>query len=229
MAAGGWMRITAVAIALAFPAAAAANATLVSPTPGQVTGPHPLFTWALPAGEYIDIVDVAFSPETRPDGRLNNKNVRVEGSFSHLYNPLDTSWTPPTRWLFAGPWWWQVVTRNANFHYFVTPPQPFQVAETPSIISLQTKRDLRAHWLDLNLKWAANVRNPVVVEQVLRGKRVLWTHNDPATVVWAGTPAVTYAQWHRPARLKKGTRLTLVVTLKAGAATQTVTRAFRAP
>jgi hypothetical protein len=214
-----------VAVAGIATGAALAAATPVSPPPGTVvTTSHPIFTWTLPANEQSDALYIADKPDTTPEGKFYDENVVDLGIFTNN----ERQWSP-TSPLYAGAYWWLVWSNNRNtFDSYYSTPAPFTIRPLATLLPLRTHRDLSLHWLDVNVRWRANVRTLTVKARLLRHGKVVWKRTENADNVVGSTGSTTFT-WQRPRRLKQGTRLTLRVSLVAKGVTRNRALVVRAP
>jgi hypothetical protein len=224
MARRSFMVGTLALLALAAAAAAGATATPRSPEAGGETTSHPVFTWSKPAGETSAAIFLASSPATTPEGKFYAERVVDSDFFSD-----DVLTWAPERPLFAGRYWWSVETRDGDFKSYYMRPAPFVVRPAAAIRSLRTHAYGALHSLDLTVTWTANTRSAVVGLKIRRGTSTIGTYSGREDVPFAGDPNQTSLSWRRSSRIRAGTRVTLVVTVRAGSVTRTLTRAFRAP
>jgi hypothetical protein len=215
---------------VASPAFAAAQPT--SPLAGAKTSAHPTFTWTLPPDEEADSLYIASRPDTTPSGQFFVENVVATGFLGE--GRPQTSWTSASA-VFAGSYWWNVGTHNRITYMplFSQPPVPFTVRAETRMIRVRITRNsysfIFADELDISVRWATNVRE-VVVEAVVmrRGRRVGRVRERHETFL-ALDPDSTSLTWERPRRVRTGTRLTVLVSVRGGGRTVTTRRVVRAP
>jgi hypothetical protein len=221
----GYRFAALLAVAGLFTGAAFAAATPVTPAPGAVvTTSHPIFTWTLPANEQSDAIYIADKPDTTPEGKFYDENVIDAGVFFNN----ERQWSP-TSPLYAGAYWWLVWSHDPNtFVSYYSTPSPFTIRPLVTLLPLKTRRYLSLHWLDVNVRWRANVRTLTVNALLLLHGKVVWKRTENADNVVGSTGSTSFT-WRRPKRLKQGTRLTLRVSLVAKGATKNRALVVRAP
>jgi len=166
-----------VAVAGIATGAALAVATPVTPQPGAVvTTSHPLFTWTLPSNAQSSAIYIANNPAVTPEGRFYDENVVDADVF---FND-ERQWSPTTP-LYAGAYWWLVWSNDRNtFVSYYSTPASFTVCPLVTLLPLRTRPYLSLHWLDVNVRWRANVRTLTVKVRLLHRGKVIWkrTEND---------------------------------------------------
>lgn len=216
----------ACAIALVAPAIAGASATPLSPAAGAtVDGSHPVFTWSTPAGEDTFGVYISNSSNTTPAGAFYDEDIVDTGI---LFNNEQT-WAP-TSPLFAGPYWWHVETEDSDFnHLYSTPPWPFTVPPTGKFLNVKLQRYPYSNELDINVTWLTNAKDSSVLVTIKRGSKTVGRLSLPWTAYAPNQSHNDIARWHRPRSVKRGAKLKLLVTLKAGTLARTVQRSAISP
>jgi hypothetical protein len=214
-----------VAAAGALTSAALAAATPVTPTAGAVvTTSHPVFTWTLPSNEQSDALYVADKPDTTPEGKFYGENVVDTGFFFSN----ERQWSP-TSPLYAGAYWWLVWSHDANtYQSYYNAPATFTIPASLTPLPVKTRRYLSLHWLDVTVRWKANVHGLTAKVRLLRRGRTLWARSESENN-FIGSPGSTTFTWYRPRRIMQGTRLTLQVSLLAPGAKKTRALVVRAP
>jgi hypothetical protein len=214
-----------VAVAGILAGAASATATPVTPAPGAVVRTsHPVFSWALPANEQSDALYIADKPDTTPEGKFFDENVV---DLDLLTNNAQ-EWSPSSP-LYAGPYWWLVWSHDRKtFQSYYSTPSAFTVAPSATLLPVKTHRYVDLHWLDVTVRWSANVHTLTAKVRLLRRGKTLWARSEGEDNI-VGSPGSTTFTWRRPRRVKQGTRLTLKVSLVATGATKTRALAVRAP
>jgi hypothetical protein len=204
---------------------AIAAPTPISPTPGEIVATsHPVFNWMAPFNEETDYLYVANNPAVTPDGAFYDENVVETGI---LFDD-ERQWSP-TSPLYAGQYWWLVSSHDRDtFDRFNSSPQSFTVRPAVSLLPVKTHRYSFLHWMDVNVRWQANVRALTVKAQVIRRGKIVWKRTESETNS-IGTTGSTSFTWLRGRRIKSRTRLTLRVTLVANGATSTRSLIVRAP
>ena len=152
-----------VAVAGIATGAALAVATPVTPQPGAVvTTSHPLFTWTLPANEQSDALYIADTPHTTtPEGKFYDENVVDLGIFFS-----NTRQWSPTSPIYAGAYWWLVWSHDANtFQSYYNAPVAFTIPAALTLLPVKTHRYLSLHWLDVTVRWNANVHGLIAKGQ----------------------------------------------------------------
>jgi hypothetical protein len=205
--------------------AALAAATPVTPAPGAVvTTSHPLFTWTLPVNEQSDALYIANKPDTTPEGKFYDENVVDVGIFANN----ERQWSP-TSPLYAGAYWWLVWSHDANtFQSYYSAPAAFTIPATLTLLPVKTHRYLTLHWLDVTMRWSANVHGLTAKARLIRRGRTLWARSESEDNL-IGFPGSTTFTWRRGRRIRQGTRLTLQVSLLSEGAKKTRTFVVRAP
>ncbi len=188
-----------------------AAATPVTPSPGAVvTTSHPVFTWTLPANEQSDALYIADKPDTTPEGKFYDENVVDVGIFLND----ERQWSPSSP-RYAGAYWWLVWSHDANtFRSYYSAPAAFTIPAALTLLPVKTHRYLNLHWLDVTVRWTANVHGLIAKVRLLRRARTLWARSESEDNL-IGSPGSTTFTWHRPRRIRQGTRLTLKVSLIA--------------
>ena len=223
---GGRRTIVLIALAgAAIPAAAAfAVATPVTPAPGAtVTTAHPHFTWTLPTGESSQGLYIARKPDVNPEGRFYDQNIVQVG----VVVAADREWTPSVP-LYAGSYWWNVWSSDPVSQVIFSTPAAFVIPVSLRLVGVKTKRYLRLHVLDFDVRWTANVQRPLVRLRLVRGRKIVWKASKTAYNT-IGVPGSTRFTWKRPTQLKRGTRLKLLVSISASRIERTRTVVVRAP
>src|SRR5689334_12065033 len=188
---------------------ALAAATPLSPQSGT-SSLHPVFTWSLPANERSLGLLVADGPDLGPDGRFPDEDVVVSTGFAND----ERRWTPSSP-LYAGRYWWLVWSsdRTTSQSYY-SAPAGFTVPVSLTLLPVKTVRSTFLHLLVLRVRWTANTHALTVRARVLKGKRVVWQSTQPQ-VNKIGFSYSTSFGWYKPRSIKRGSRLRLVVTLRA--------------
>jgi hypothetical protein len=220
----------AFALTLASLASAAAHPT--SPLAGARTSAHPTFTWTLPPDEEAEELSIARRPDTTPSGQFFIENVVATGFLGE--GRPQTQWTSASA-LFAGPRWWNVETHNRITYAprFSQPPVPFTVRAQTRIIRVRVTRNSYSFFfaddLDIDVRWATNVREVVVEAAVMRSRRQVGRVRERHETFIALDPDSTSLTWERPRRVRTGTRLAVIVSVRGGGRTVTTRRVVRAP
>jgi hypothetical protein len=214
-----------VAVAGIVTGTAFAAARPVTPAPGAVVRiSHPVFSWTLPANEQSDALYIADKPDTTPEGKFYDENVVDAGVFFNN----ERRWLP-TSPLYAGAYWWLVWSHDPNtFQNYYSAPAAFTIPASLAVLHPKTHRYLSLHWLDINARWTANIHEVTVKVRLLHRSRIVWGRAEGETNL-IGTPGSTSFTWYRPRRIKRGTRLTLRVSLLASGARKTRAFVVRAP
>jgi hypothetical protein len=200
-----------------------------APSAGARTNSHPTFTWSLPANEEADFLRIASSPATTPSGEFHQENV-VETGF--LGASSQTTWSPSSA-LFAGQYWWNVLSHDREeFNTVYSAPSPFTVAAQTRVRQLRIRRDSYFYIpdeLSITIGWATNVRNVVVEAKLYRGRRQVGRVRDATETFASLSGDSSTLTWKRPPRVKTGTRLRVVVSVRGGGAVASLQRFVRAP
>jgi hypothetical protein len=218
----------ALAIALACPGVAWGAATPVSPGPGAVvSSAHPVFRWTLPPTERSQAIYVASAPQTTPQGQFFTENV-VDADFF----TSDTREWSPTSPLYAGSYWWNVwSTDQGTFDSYYSAPSAFSIPPQARVTRIDVRRNSYQFVpddLDITVRWSANVREVVVTARLFRGRRALWSAREQESNT-IGSPGRSFFDWTKPRRIRQGTRLRLVTTIRAGRLVRQRSRFVRAP
>jgi hypothetical protein len=213
-----------------FAGSALAAATPVAPAPDARVDMHPVFSWTVPPGEVADTVYVATRPDTTPSGEFYEENIVTRG----LVCCSDARQWAPTFPLFAGAYWWTVESRNLNtFASAFSTPSPFTVFASTRLRSIRVQRNSYIYSpseLDVRVDWFSNAHDTRITVGVYRGGQLLGRVRRVETrTVEYPTNNQTYLTWQKPRRVRKGTKLRLVVSVRGGAAVATSTRVVRAP
>jgi hypothetical protein len=205
--------------------AALGVATPLGPASGAlVHSSHPIFTWSVPASEESDAIYIASKPDTTPEGKFFDENVVDLDVFTNN----EQQWSPSSP-LYAGAYWWLVWTHDRNtFQSYYSTPSGFTVAPSLTLLPVKTRRYLNLHWLDVTVRWSANVHKLTAKVRLLRRGRTVWSKSGGEDNL-IGSPGSTTFTWYRPRRIKQGTRLKLQVTLLGGGAKKTHALVVRAP
>jgi hypothetical protein len=217
------------ALLLLVPSLALAAAQPGSPPAGGSTSSHPTFTWTLPATEEADLLQIASNPSTTPSGEFFRENVVASGFLDATHQ---TSWTPASP-LFAGPHWWNVQSHNRDtFVTAYSSASPFTVAPETRIRRVRIRRmswTFSPDTLDFTVSWVTNVKNVVVEARIFRGRRQVGRVRDSNETIISLDEDTAFLTWRRPARVKTGARLRVVVSVRGGGRAVTVRRFVRAP
>jgi hypothetical protein len=214
-----------VAVAGILAGAALAAATPVTPGPGAVvTTSHPIFSWTLPTNEQSDALYIANKPDRTPEGKFYDENVVDLG----IFTSNERQWSP-TSPLYAGAYWWLVWSHDANtFQSYYSAPSPFTIPAALTLLPVKTHRYLNLHWLDVTVRWKANVHGLTVKVRLLRGSKTVWRRTEGEDGL-IGSPGSTTFTWHRPRRVRQGSRLRLQVSLLTAGAKKSRALVVRAP
>jgi hypothetical protein len=218
-------RLAAVSGAAAVLAGGAlAAATPISPGPGAVvSSSHPSFSWSLPPNEQSQAIYIADSPDRSPDGRFFDENVVDSAALASEQR----QWSP-NRPLYAGRYWWLIWSSDRTSASFYSAPTDFRIPVSLNLFAIKTVRSTFLHLLAVRVRWAANVHALTVRARVRKGKKVLWQRTDPQVNAIGFQYSTSFA-WYRPRGMKRVTRLTLEVTLRAHGAHKTRALVVRAP
>jgi hypothetical protein len=214
-----------VAVAGILAGAALAAATPVTPGPSAVvTTSHPIFSWTLPTNEQSDALYIANKPDRTPEGKFYDENVVDLG----IFTSNERQWSP-TSPLYAGAYWWLVWSHDANtFQSYYSAPSPFTIPAALTLLPVKTHRYLNLHWLDVTVRWKANVHGLTVKVRLLRGSKTVWRRTEGEDNL-IGSPGSTTFTWHRPRRVRQGSRLRLQVSLLTAGAKKSRALVVRAP
>ena len=192
--------------------------TPAAPSAGAGTSSHPTLTWSLPANEEADLLRIASSPATTPSGEFHQENV-VESGF--LGASSQTTWSPSSA-LFAGQYWWNVMSHDREeYNIFNSAPSPFNVAAQTRLRQLRIRRDSYFYSpdeLSITAGWATNVLNVVVEAKLYRGRQLVGRVQDATETFVSLSGDSETLTWKRPRRVKTGTRLRVVVSVRGGGA-----------
>jgi hypothetical protein len=185
--------------------AALAAATPVTPSQGATGATsHPVFAWTLPSNEASDGVYIASKPDQTPEGKFFDENIVDAGFF--LNN--EQQWSPSSP-LYAGHYWWLVWSNDRDtFQSYYSAPLDFTIPGSLTMLPVKIHPYRSLHWLDVGVRWRANVHGLTVKVRLLRKGRIIWsrTSNENNLI---GSPGSRTFTWQRPRRMKPGTPLTL--------------------
>jgi hypothetical protein len=219
--------VAAITVTVASLALAAAQPG--SPPAGASTSSHPTFAWTLPANEEADILQIASNPSTTPSGEFFRENVVATGFLDANHQ---SSWTPASA-LFAGPHWWNVQSHNSDtFVTSYSTASPFTVAPETRLRQVRIRRmswTFSPDTLDFTVRWVTNVRNVVVEARIFRGSRQVGRVRDTNETIISMDADTGFLTWRRPRRVKTGSRLRVLVSVRGGGRAATVRRFVRAP
>ena len=214
-----------VLVGLVVVSSAGAAARLISPPLDAVIGSHPVFAWELPAGEASDALYVSRTPETTPEGAFFSENI-AESAF---FTDDGTQTWAPTRALYAGRYWWNVRTHDAEFVTAYSGASSFRVAPSVRVLGVRTSRLSFLRELHLDMRWVTNLREVRVEARLFRGRRLVGRVRDTHETLIALDPDRGFLEWKRPRSVRAGSRLRLVVSVSGMGRTATLTRQIRAP
>jgi hypothetical protein len=119
----------------------------------------------------------------------------------------------PTSPLYAGHYWWLVWPHDRNtFQSSYSVPIDFTLPASLDLLRVKARRYLSLHWLDVTVRWRANVHGLTVKVRLLRHGRIICARTESEENL-IGSPGSAVFTWHRPRRIKRGTPLTLSVGL----------------
>jgi hypothetical protein len=203
---------------------AAAGATPVAPAAGAVVSSQPTLAWTLPDNEVTDAVFVATSPALTASGDFGNDVIVDAGVFENDVR----RWTP-TDPLYAGRYWWLVVSHDVeSLTYFRTAPRPFVVRAEVALRRVSARTYPRTGITQVVATWRSNARDVTVRARIVRGVRTLAARRFVEDGV-VGSDGLSSFTWKRPRSIRPGTPLRLLVTVSGGGASRTRTVSFRAP
>lgn len=184
-----------------------AAATPVTPSPGAtVATSHPVFTWTSPSNEASDGIYIASKPDRTPEGKFFDENVVDAGFFFNN----EQQWSPSSP-LYAGRYWWTVWSHDRDtFQSYYSAPLDFTIPVSLGMRGVKIRRYLPLHWLDVTVRWRANVHGLTVKVRLLRHGRIIWARTE-SEINLIGSPGSASFTWQRPRRIKQGTPLTLRV------------------
>jgi hypothetical protein len=214
-------------IAVVAVAAAGATPTLMSPKPGSsMTTTHPIFTWALPAGEGVESVSVARSPKINPNTLDFMPGELVE--IGVLESDM-TKWTPE-RPIPAGKYYWHVAGKTESEQHLFSPVSSFVIRPAIGKISVAVKTYGPQRTFLITTTWTANERKVAFTARLFAGSKKLGERKLDTDNFLIDVRKQDLSTWIIPPTVKKGTRLRFVVLLKTqGGATKTITKTLRAP
>ena len=196
----------------------------MSPDPGATTSSHPVFTWALGPGEESDSVHIANQPDTTPDGEFHSENVVAIGNAE----PDSTTWSP-TDPLFAGRYWWNVETRDADFAPSFSPVRDFTVATEIRLLSVRFARYTVGRHVRIDLRWVTNAHDVVVEVRFLRRGRTVGLVRRQGETLISRDPDSAVLTWTAPRKVGRRSGLVAVVRVTGAGASATTRRSFTAP
>jgi hypothetical protein len=209
------------------------GSTPVSPAAGaDLSTSYPLFRWTLsPNVGDTDTIYVANRPATNTEGKFLDANVVLVGFPSGNSERRVTSWSS-TQALYAGSYWWIINTDGftPDFEYknYYSAPSPFRIRPVLTLMAIQTRRFQSLRNLDWTVRWRANVRGLRVQATLLRNGRRVWgrAKSEPNFIGSVGT---SFLSWYAPRSIRRGTRLTLRVSISNSGVVRTRTMKVKAP
>ena len=115
-----------------------------------------------------------------------------------------------------------------TFQSYYSAPSTFTIPPALTLLPIKTHRYLFLHELDVNIGWRANVHGLTARATLLRKGKVIWKKTESESN-FIESPGSATLEWHRPHRIKQGTRLTLQVSIYAPGAKKTRSIVVRAP
>jgi hypothetical protein len=221
--AAAWLVVGFAALVSASVAASAASP--VAPAPGATTSSHPVFTWSLGPSEESDTVHIASRPDTTPEGQFHDENVVMTGAPEE---GTATSWSPVEA-LFAGRYWWNIETRDADFLPAFSPVREFTVAPEVRLLSVRLSRTTFLRQITVECRWVTNAHDVAIELRFLRKGRPVGVVREQVETLISGDPDRGLLQWRAPRKVRPGTKLVALVRLVAAGHTAVVHRSFRAP
>ena len=218
-----WLGIGLAALVSASLAASAA--TPVAPAAGATTSSHPVFTWSLGPSEESDTVHIATRPETTPDGQFHAENVVMTGAPAE---GAATTWSPVEA-LFAGRYWWNIETRDADFYPAFSPVREFMVAPEVQLLSVRLSRSTFLRQVTADLRWVTNAHEVTVEMRLLRKGRVVGLVRGLMETLISRDPERGSLQWRAPRKVRRGTRLVAHIRITGAGHSVTAQRSFTAP
>ena len=218
-----WLGIGLAALVSASLAASAA--TPVAPAQGATTTSHPVFTWSLAPTEESDTVHIASRPETTPDGEFHAENLVMTGA---VVESAATTWSPADA-LFAGRYWWNVETRDADFMPAFSPVREFTVAPEVQLLSVRLSRSTFLRQVTVDLRWVTNAHDVAVEMRVLRKGRVVGLVRGHTETLISRDPDRGSLQWRAPRKIRRGTRLVAQIRITGAGGSAMVHRPVAAP
>jgi hypothetical protein len=145
----------------------------------------------------------------------------------------DTQWTA-TEALYAGPYWWHVATHDRITRSGTRYSQalPFTVAELVRLTRVRITRDSHARIpdkLNIDVRWVTNDRSSVAEAVVISGRRRVGRFSRLVAEYAPLDPQRVYWTWRRPRGVRTGTRLTVLVSVRGGAASPQCAASFERP
>ena len=222
--------LAAVAVAAAVLATAVGAApTPLSPAPGSsTTSTHPTFHWRVAAPEVSDSITIAKSPKLAANGEFVTADLVDEDDLQ----PDATSWSP-IRPLPAGTYFWHVgsvdTTPGAPPGGLFTPVAKLTIRGAVAVQSLKLQWAGRQFLALLSVK--ANVTSVNVDVRLFSGTHLLGSHKATTNNLNLDQPTTDQSVFTVPSKVKRGTKLRLVVklTIKGTPATATLVKNLRAP
>jgi hypothetical protein len=203
----------------------ASAATPLAPAPGATTSSHPVFTWSLGPSEESDTVHIASRPDTTPEGQFHDENVVMTGAPEES---TATTWSP-VQPLFAGHYWWNVETRDADFMPAFSPAREFTVAPEVRLLSVRLSRATFLRQVTVDLRWVSNAHDVAMELRLLRKGRVVGLARGQLETLISGDPERGTLQWRAPRRVRPGTRLVVRIRVTGAGQSATAQRTIRAP
>jgi hypothetical protein len=197
----------ALLVGLLLVSVAGATPRLLVPPDGAVMDSYPLFFWELERGDVTEAIYVARRPETTPEGAFHSQNVAASHTFTD--GRLQT-WTPRTA-LFAGRYWWNLRTHNIDLVSVYSRASSFLVHPSIRILLVRTRRLFARGNLEVDVRWATNVRRVLVEARLFGGRRVVGRVGESEQTRVALVPDREVLEWRRPRSVSARSRLRLVV------------------
>lgn len=218
--AAAWLCVVGAAASLAL-----AAATPITPEHGATTSSHPTFTWTLGPDEESDAVHIASNPATTFDGEFHSENVVTTGAVD---DGAATTWSP-TEPLFAGRYWWNVETRDADFMPAFSAVREFTVAPEIRLLAARLSRSRVLRQVSVDLRWVTNVPEVTLELRLLRKGRVVGLVRRRAETLLSGEEDRGSLEWRAPRRVRPGTRVVAIVRVAGGGEVASAQRAFATP
>jgi hypothetical protein len=131
--------------------------------------------------------------------------------------------------LFAGHYWWNVETRDADFMPAFSPAREFTVAPEVRLLSVRLSRGTFLRQVTVDLRWVSNAHDVAMELRLLRKGRVVGLARGQLETLISGDPERGTLQWRAPRRVRPGTRLVVRIRVTGAGQSATAQRTIRAP
>jgi hypothetical protein len=113
-----------------------------------------------------------------------------------------------------------------------SPPAAFTVRAETRLLRVVVRRNSYTFIpdeLNIDVRWVTNVREVVIEATIMQGLRRVGRMRKRGETLVVLDPDSAYLTWRRPRKVRTGTRLTVLVSIRGGGLVATARRAVRAP